>query len=276
VIYTYWLLQPIGQTMNDNKTGRFINQFEDLLTKEVLEKAYAELGTLKSVGQKFGLSGDCIKKYMILHGLQYQEKIVYHCNDAFFELDNENSFYWAGFFAADGNVSKENDINLGLSSKDIIHLEKFKLATNATAPIISQTIKANIIDGVKVKEDKSFSLIRFRSHKMSNDLIRFNVIPNKTKIYDLPDWMISHPLIHHFIRGYFDGDGWFSIKSKNKWNKQYLSWGICGNFSFLSKIKEIIISSCQLNSDPQIYKQKNIFRLNFSSQRDVLKIVNWL
>ena len=39
------------------------------LTKEALERAYAELGTLNAVGRRFGVSSPTIKRYMVMHGL---------------------------------------------------------------------------------------------------------------------------------------------------------------------------------------------------------------
>ena len=203
-----------------------------------------------------------------------KRKIIYNCNDYLFSKNKEESFYWAGFFAADGNVSKNGDVNLGVAIKDENHLYKFKLSAESSAPIKTVLKKDRIIDGIWTPETL-FSLIRFRSKQMTNDLKRFNIVPNKTKTYELPEWLLNHELLPHFIRGYFDGDGWFAKRAYKK-DRIRISWGICGNFSVLQKIKNELITQCNLRGNPKIIRQKNIFRMEFSKQHDVLNIVNWI
>lgn len=197
----------------------------------------------------------------------------YSCNEFYFSENNEKTFYWAGFFAADGNVSNRGDINLGVSTKDIDHLFSFKTDLASNAPINTLLKKDRIIDGVFTKES-FFSLIRFRSIQISADLKRFNVIPNKTKTYTIPKWLINHELFRHFVRGYFDGDGWFTVRKYKM--RQRIGWGICGNFSVVKDIVNYMITNLSLQSNPKIRKQKNIFRIEFTKQNDVLKIVNWM
>lgn len=240
------------------ETGRFTNMYEHLLTKEILLESYKELKTLKLVGKKFNVSGDCVKKYMNLHNISYIKKTKYECNEDFFECNNEKSFYWAGFMAADGNVSKKGDINIGVSIKDINHLEKFKNDIKSNAPIKIITKKSRIINGITTPESK-FATFRFRSKKMVKDLQRFNVIPNKTNTYFIPDQILNHDLNWHFIRGYFDGDGWFT---KRKYKNYFrISIGFCGTKMLIENIKKIFS-----NYHGACWQQKNIFKLEFNKQ----------
>jgi hypothetical protein len=168
----------------DRKIRHSINNICDVLTKDVLEQSYAELKSIQAVGRKFGVSGTCIKRYMNKFDIKYKTRIKYICDDKFFSYDNENSFYWAGFFAADGNVSRKNDIVLGLSSKDVQHVEKFKSLVKTDAPIYTRMYTCQIDDG-RVKKEKTVttgSVLRFRSRQMAIDLARFNIIPIKLKL----------------------------------------------------------------------------------------------
>ena len=55
---------------------------------------------------------------------------------------------------------------------------------------------------------------------MCKDLIYHGIVPRKSGKECIPD-TIPQDLIRHFIRGFFDGDGWVSISSS-------LVFGLCG------------------------------------------------
>ncbi len=191
----------------------------------------------------------------------------------FFNKDNEQSFYWAGFIAADGNISKKNDFTLSLKQSDLEHIENFKTHIASNAPIKILPPKEKIINGINTKTSGT-ALIRFRANYWEKSLYRFGIIPNKTKTYHIPNEIINNQYFKHFIRGYFDGDGWFSIKYKNK--KQKLCFGLCGNLTVLQNIQNHLQKQCEIESTPSIYKQKTIFKFEFQSQHDVNKITNYL
>ena len=62
--------------------------------------------------------------------------------------------------------------------------------------------------------------ILLTSEKTVNDLIDKGCFRNKTKILKFPteDQVPKH-LIHHFIRGYIDGDGSISYYKKNDYKE---------------------------------------------------------
>lgn len=124
----------------------------------------------------------------------------YLCNEEFFTQDSEESFYWAGFIMADGCVKlkdkKYKQLSIGLALADMEHLEKFKKAINFEGPLFS-----GMYDGLGRCE------ITISSDTIFDSLIRFNIVPRKSLIATFPEWLITHPLVHHFMRGYFDGDG---------------------------------------------------------------------
>src|SRR4051812_38107113 len=103
------------------------NRIDALLTKELVKQTYEELGNLKAVAKKLGVSTDCISRRMKKFGLDYKHKPNYGCDHSFFSSDTENSFYVAGFIAADGcvrytrtntNMAPCYQLNIGLSQKD--------------------------------------------------------------------------------------------------------------------------------------------------------------
>ena len=151
--------------------------------------------------------------------MRINKQVRHSVNHKFFSEDNENSFYWAGFLAADGNVRKRRgscrEISLALSIKDKNHIEKFINAIESTAHMGIYLVK-NSKRNSKWNDTKKAE-VKITSEQMFNDLARFNVVLRKSLIYTFPEWLIEHKLVNHYMRGYFDGDGSFYFsQSPNK------------------------------------------------------------
>jgi hypothetical protein len=105
----------------------------------------------------------------------------------------EHSYYWIGYLAADGFITKDETRNtVGVSSKDIEHMLKYR-------DFIHPDIKE--IDTI----NKAGSLIRTITfgHKETKDfLVSIGITPNKTHTLKL-----NIPFNNHILRGLFDGDG---------------------------------------------------------------------
>ncbi len=214
---------------------------KNILTKELLEKEFAELKSSKAIGKKIGISGETISRYMEDFGLTPNKKISYNCNHNIFSTDTEDSLYLAGFIAADGCImSKGNGKSLfiGLSNKDKAHLEKIRTALGAENPIHDYDVKTSK-QNPKWK-DTVTSQLRISSAQIYSDLQRFNITERKTHTLTFPDWMKDHPLRHHFIRGYIDGDGSFyhSVGKGRKVRQVFFS--VRGTTQFLTSLRSIL------------------------------------
>jgi len=200
-------------------------------------------------------------------------KNTYIYNLNFFDIENEFSFYWAGFIAADGCVSKKGDFHLSLKLSDKHHIEKFKEHVQTNAPIKYKPPTKKVINNVQTITSGT-SLIRFRAKNWSTSLQKFNIVPNKTKTFNIPEHIKNNQLFKHFIRGYFDGDGWFSLR--NFKNKQRLSWGLCGNYDVLKTVQEYLQENCKIKKLPKIIAQNSIYKFEFQNQQDIKNIVDFL
>ncbi len=194
-------------------------------------------------------------------------------NENFFNLDTPESFYWAGFIAADGCVHKQKTctnpsvLSICLSAKDKDHLEKFKSSIKFTGNVYVYNRKLS----------KPAAQIRVHSAKICKRLERFNIVPRKTLIYTFPNELKSHPLINHFMRGYFDGDGSFYIYRNSNSTIDNLAMNITGTNDFLQSYKEILlrnISLLKLNNN--IYKQGSVAMFGCKGNRKVAKIRDFL
>jgi hypothetical protein len=82
---------------------------------------------------------------------------------------------------------------------------------------------------------------------MVEDLKRFNIVPRKSLIYIFPEWIKDHPLKHHFIRGYNDGDGSFYIPKLAAGKKtEQIYFTMRGTLAFLTDVRSILEKECSL------------------------------
>jgi hypothetical protein len=245
------------------------------LTKEILQQDYDDLGTLSAIGRKYGIPTNSVKTRAYKFGVKMDPsggKCRYTVNEDFFDQDSEECFYVAGFAAADGNVNYWNysqALSIGLSSTDKDHLLKIKDIMGFTG---------NIYDYSYVNTDckkmchSSWMKIHCSKKIVADIGTKFNVLPRKTFTYEFPVGIINHDMVRHFIRGYFDGDGCFSIDKRNS----AVCFELLGTQFFLETVRDILDRECDLQSENTVQKIKNIFRLRFGGRHQVSKIVTYL
>ena len=177
-----------------------------------------------------------------------ETKRKYTFNHNYFEkIDNEDKAYFLGLMYADGNISINKCIRL--TSKDKYILEKLFECINHTGVIYREFHN---------KFKKECFKAQASSEKMFNDLNNLGCVPNKSLILKFPT-NIPNDLVHHFIRGYFDGDGTVGIYNLKGSIWKRLTCGFCGTKEFLTDLN--IKSGMKIKT---LKKQKNIFRLTFS------------
>lgn len=242
------------------------------LTIDDLERKYKELGSLRKVEKAFGIHRSIVGYYLHKENKKVNKPIRYSWNDDFFFYDTPESFYWAGFIAADGCVKlksgKYKELSIGLANKDHIHLEKFKAIMDFTGPIHKIGINTG---GYK-------SEMSIRSDKLFNDLARFNIAPKKSLTLEFPQWLVEHPMANHFMRGYFDGDGSFYIpKLKGDREIKQLYFSLRGTKDFLITFKNILEKECEfVHSVKKPRMNSGIYTLEYGGNRKVLKIRDFL
>lgn len=148
--------------------------------------------------------------------------------NVFSEINSDNQAYWIGFLAADGSVNG-NQLQIGLSTKDIEHLYHFKEFTGTENSIYTKMNHCS-------NNDKyySASYINFKNQKIIFDLEQYGII--KDKSHQNIDFLSYIPENYKipFILGYFDGDGWFTNTDFNS------DFGFCGNFELINSISNFL------------------------------------
>lgn len=134
-----------------------------------------------------------------INGRKYKDN-----GNLFSTISNESSAYWLGFLYADGNVCSKNSryiLDVSLAYKDYDHLCKLRSWIAPDRVVSTRIIRCN------GKEYRACRLA-VSSKILIKNLIRLGCIPDKSLILTFPNSdQVPDDLIHHFMRGYFDGDG---------------------------------------------------------------------
>lgn len=139
---------------------------------------------------------------------------IHHCNDNYFSIiDTEEKAYFLGFLYADGCVhSTQPRFLISLQEEDKYILDKFKSELSYTGELYLRM--SNSV--------KNQYALEITSKQLKDDLINLGCVSKKSLILQFPDELqIPKELLHHFIRGVFDGDGGVGITNRLINNKEY-------------------------------------------------------
>lgn len=210
---------------------------------------------LKELSLKYGIKYDTISiNIRKLGAVTNPHGKIYMNSNIFEKIDSEEKAYWLGFLYADGSIYKNNKghyrFELGLAEKDLTHIEKFKKFVNS---------KHNIKYRIKTK---SFRL-SFNDPQFAKDLIELGCVPNKSLILTFPtEEQVPLELQKHFIRGYFDGDGYLSKPPRG------LGISLLGTNEFLNSLLDYMYSVINITKKNPLKKDKrhlnNTYYFEFS------------
>ena len=182
--------------------------------------------------------------------------------------------YDTGFLYADGYVrftnGRSGELRLKLKRGDRNHIEKMKKSLKSTHPIKDIVSKVKVDGKIYESECSTFSVY---NTKLVKDLEKHGCINNKTQNINIP--YLKNELYRHFIRGYFDGDGYISQNNPKKYNSvdkyisKYYRIGITSNKIFISQLQvlfdEMYIKSSITNkanhSTLNIYNKESIYKI---------------
>lgn len=189
-------------------------------------------------------------------------RVSYQLNEHFFRNINiEEKAYWLGFLYADGSLS-QNRLTINLAEEDATHLDKFIKSIEFTG-----NYKIKVEDTNFKKESKKANL-EVNSTLMIKDLSKFVPVGKKSDKITFP-FEISKQLYKHFIRGYFDGDG-YVIKTRKH-------IGFCGNLVFINQLRDIFeTNDFATNKDGTIGNQTETYGELKYSKKVTRKIMDWM
>jgi hypothetical protein len=229
-----------------------------MVNTDAIAELYLKLHSTHKVAEKLRVAQSTVHRALKPLGI-LQRFNKYSLNHNFFSNDSPESFYWAGFIAADGCVSDKCAFSIGLSPRDKAHVEKFKRAISFKGPL-----------GI----NKSQARVNFTSKRICDDLGRFNIVPRKSLIYSIPRFVLDHRFVNHFIRGYVDGDGSIGLYPKESGTKAFI-FSVVGTTDTVLAIQEVLIKECAL-SKVRIQKTKSIWALRYKGNDQCKRIFRFL
>lgn len=242
------------------------SKLNDKQSKEVAEEYNGGKSAL-NLAKKYSISSATIysilKRKNIPIRSYSQVNRIYLLDENYFEkIDRKDKAYWFGFCFADGYLYKKKSLNITLGAKDKSFLNKFKNVLNTSIPI-------KYIEKNKGGYNSTNGRVRFRvfCKKMCEDLIangylqKYNYIPKSFPEY----------LLNHFIRGFFDGDGSISVRSRNNCKRQILDISLCGTEAFLTELKKKLPFKC----NNKIIKKKGTSLITMGDST-AIKFLKWI
>jgi hypothetical protein len=209
----------------------------------LVAEEYSKTQSLKLTAISLGMTKQMVRKALIANDTKIT-RTRYTWDDAFFARDTQESFYFAGFIAADGCIADREystTLQIHIKNTDREVLDRFKGDVLFNGPIVDSAGKVRIA---------------ITSKSMCKDLERFGIGPRKSFTYSIPDSIKQHPLVWHFLRGLIDGDGWISIRGS-------LIVGLCGSLDSVAGFADIVSATCSLRKMKAPRRMKSIYAVEY-------------
>lgn len=141
------------------------------------------------------------------------KKYPYYCDYHYFdEINTEEKAYWLGFLSADGWIWRKDGTEVGVTGcelqyGDIGHLKKLNKSMSGNYRITDRWRTCELSSHDKKNH---MCCLRIYSSTMYNSLQALGFTSRKSFDCKMPE--LEDNLVRHYIRGYFDGNGWVSFK----------------------------------------------------------------
>lgn len=230
-----------------------------------------------NISKKLKMSKHKVRQILIDNNIEIKKRgitnrkyKVYH--DYFDVIDSEEKAYFLGFLYADGyNNVKDSFIRLTLHEKDKEILEKLNNLIQEKRPIATY---------IKKESGTKYLMLSIRSKQLSAKLAELGCGQKKTFIIKFPKNKFNDNLTHHFVRGYFDGDGCITrYLPKGKKTKTY-QFSITSTEEFATEIINIFNDklNIKINKLYERFPERNtpIRSIFVNGNNNCKKIKEWL
>lgn len=236
---------------------------------ERAKELYKQGKSLRQIGDLLGISRKGLSKKLKEDGIIIRDpnknsvqngkaKRFKEVDESIFEIiDTEEKAYWLGFLYADGYVN-DKQVELALKAEDIEHIKKFKAFMKSEHKI-------------SYKSSTDSYRITICSSKIASDLSRLGCIQAKSLVLTFPNKeQVPEHLIHHFMRGYFDGDGCIA------YGQGQYRLSILGTDKFLDKYEDYILSILDRTNRNKRKLNGQASSIQYAGTKQVNKIYNFL
>ncbi|WP_052158758.1 LAGLIDADG family homing endonuclease [Halobacillus sp. BBL2006] len=226
-----------------------------VLTDQEVIELYQNGERTAEIAEKANVSARLINSVLRKHNVERRPKgswrRKYEVNEHYFRTWSNNMAYILGFFAADGNIPKETQL-VSFAQKEFSILEDIKNELESSHPI-------------RRNEKIGVHLLTINSKIMRTDLIELHGLqPNKSLKLKFPHIPPNH--ISHFVRGYFDGDGYVNYQKKQVCI-------VCGSQEFLDALQSLINMKGIKSS---LATTKSYSRIYINGRKSIKQFADWI
>lgn len=229
---------------SEEKISFILENYMQIPNKEIANKLKINEDHLREIAKKLNLP----KKGKGWHPSSNVDKIDFKSNEF---------YYFLGWLASDGNVSKDfRSIKLGITDKEIV--EKFKTFFN-----VGEIYKNNY------NNKKDLYIYCICSIKLALQLNEWGITPNKTYTLSIENNLWNS----HFLRGFFEGDGHVRNTLNSNRTKRYEA-----GFTTASSIFALELISYLGSQDilAVLSQEKNTYRIRVSGKENLKKLYKLL
>lgn len=196
-------------------------------------------------------------------------------NCHYFEnIDTEQKAYFLGLLYSDGHIDHTKNghhflIAISLIEEDGYIIEEFakEIQTNLTVKHYTFTEKERV---------RCMASLVLGSKEMYLDLCTHGMVENKIKnLKHMP--VLDEKLIHHFIRGYFDGNGSIFVFHRSKNGTINLGANFCGPYEFLDELNQKLNSVVKAQSKGRKpFNRGNYASLHFGTNNTCSQLFKYM
>lgn len=199
----------------------------------------------------------------------------------FSKIETELQAYLLGFYVADGNINEKRKtfrIELQNGDSEIVYLYKDVISPDAR---LYQTKEREFIGPRgKIIHAHGNTGVDINSSKICNSLVDLGYGYNKSYVDMTISSKIPKHLIKHFIRGYFDGDGCFTMCATKPENRPraYLKVKFMIDAKTTTLITDIqkFLSENDINTGIIYLKRDDMWRISTGSKKECVKLYHFL
>ena len=235
---------------------------------------YKDNKSTKSLAKQYNVTNVSIRNILHEHNIElrtcwWESKKYKPIKHYFDKIDDENKAYFLGLLWADG-CNNGRGVMISLQEGDESVLQTM------SKNIFSNERPLTFIDKSKYDEKNAYRLTIY-DVEILRVLQSFGLVEAKSLILKYPkEGVIPKDLFRHFLRGYFDGDGWASLMHRyNKWHVIVLEWGIIGTKSFMTSMKQKIEEALKIKIN-KITKHSSVFRIRITKKQILEKLYRFL
>ena len=262
-----------------------------MLIQDLITMHHEKEMSIQEIAEHYCLTYQAVRQFMKKNNIEVNKAKSrkpmpreYQCNEEYFDvIDAEEKAYWLGYIVADGGLvqvkkDRPNQLRLAFNimASDIIQLEKLCESLKCNTPIKVIMTKENSLTTYSGKEitiqPKEQAILQINSSRLCKGLMEQGVSLRKSLQEKPPT--IKRELIRHFLRGYFDGDGCFSIKNPTNRNNSYIGVYIASGEELATWIVKVVYE--EIGVKISIHKQGKLYKAVIQNREGTEAFMNWI